>query len=153
MSFYFDYRGQQVAASLHDLTNFDDLLTSFIDSYHSSTLDTADDVSSATLDSTQFYIITDSDRAPLEEVSQITDGSTVEVIVETGVGVGGGAANNGNGVDSKNNTGSSSGSPLGNSVEDNEKERLRRELEAMKAKLSQLEGRSSGSGSERRDRK
>ena len=141
MSFTFEYNGQQLTAPLSaDLSSFQDLLHSFVDLYQPSTLDSLDDVSGATLDSCQFYLKDDAtaDRLALEEVSQITDGSTVEVVMERRAGsTGGGGAEQ---LAVSSTTG-----------EDMEKERLRRELEAMKAKLSQLEGKS-GDG-ERKDRK
>jgi hypothetical protein len=108
-----------------------------VDLYQPSTLDSLDDVSGATLDNCQFYLKDDStgDRMALEEVSQISDGSTVEVGMERRTGGGGQQL------------------PVSSTTgEDLEKERLRKELEAMKAKLSQLEGKS-GDGGERKDRK
>ena len=137
MSFTFDYNGQQLTAPLSaDLQSFQDLLTAFVDVYQPSTLDSLDDVSGATLDGCQFYLKDDAtgDRMALEEVSQISDGSTVEVVMERRSAVQAMAVSSTTG-------------------EDLEKERLRRELEAMKAKLSQLEGKSGDGGGERKDRK
>ena len=141
MSFTFDYNGQQLTAPLSaDLQSFPDLLSTFVDLYQPSTLDSLDDVSGATLDSCQFYLRDDAtgDRLALEEVSQISDGTTVEVVMERR---GGGGAGGG---------GSAALAVSTTTGEDLEKERLRKELEAMKAKLSQLEGKS---GDERKDRK
>ena len=101
MSFTFDYNGQQLTAPLSaDLHSFQDLLTTFTDLYQPGTLDSLDDVSGATLDNCQFYLKDDAsgDRLALEEVSQITDGTTVEVVMErrgaggNGSGGGGGGA-------------------------------------------------------------
>ena len=138
MSFTFDYAGQQLTAPLSaDLQSFQDLLTAFVDLYQPSTLDSLDDVSAATLDSCQFYLKDDAtgERLALEEVSQISDGTTVEVVMERRSGGGSG--------DGQLAVSSTTG-------EDLEKERLRRELEEMKAKLNQLQ---SKSGDERKDRK
>ena len=140
MSFTFDYAGQQLTAPLSaDLQSFQDLLTAFVDLYQPSTLDSLDDVSGATLDGCQFYLKDDAsgERLALEEVSQISDGTTVEVVMERRSG---GIGGNGQLLAVSSTTG-----------EDLEKERLRRELEEMKAKLNQLQSRSGDS--ERKDRK
>lgn len=88
---------------------------------------------------------TTGDRMALEEVSQINDGSTVEVVMERRAGGGGGSGSMG-----QVGSGMEQMAVSSTTGEDLEKERLRRELEAMKAKLSQLEGKS---GDERKDRK
>ena len=120
----------------------DELLPLFRDQYREvGDLEQLDLVSSLTPDTVQLFLRDPSsdDRLPLEEAGQITDGSVVEVSVEaqqdsvTTAAAGGGASAGG----SSNGEAKESGS---------EAELLRRELEALKRKMSALESGKAASG-------
>ena len=86
---------------LSDVNGPEDLLPCFLEHYRQSTdLESLEDLSHVTVDSAQFYLRDASSDSllPLEEVSQINDGSTIAVLIE-GSGADPGAAEAAEGSD------------------------------------------------------
>ena len=130
---------------LSDVNGPEDLLPCFLEHYRQSTdLESLEDLSHVTVDSAQFYLRDASSDSllPLEEVSQINDGSTIAVLIE-GSGADPGAAEAAEGSDkaaSAMDSGAASatnGASGADGAEESEAERLRREVAELKRRLSE----------------